>query len=304
MPGLCVRLLALTVVTMLTTHARAVDIDALWEYDDPALSEARFRAALDSTSGDERLAVLTQIARTYSLRGRFGEAHRLLDQVEGALGEAGAQPRVRYLLERGRTLNSSGERNKARALFMDAWAKAGAAHLDSLAVDAAHMVAISYSGTEDAIEWNRKGLVLARASQDAKAQALIPAMLNNSAWDLHDMGRYADALPLFDEALGEWAKRSRPAQVHFARWSVGRCLRSLRRLDQALALQLALARDDAARGTVDGYVMEEIAELYEALGRTTEARPYFARAATLLSDDADLVKNEPARIERLRARGR
>jgi hypothetical protein len=30
-------------------------------------------------------------------------------------------------------------------------------------------------------------------------------MLNNSAWDLHDMERFADALPLFEEALAEWS---------------------------------------------------------------------------------------------------
>jgi tetratricopeptide (TPR) repeat protein len=284
-------------------NAFAVDIDALWEYGDPVASETRFRAALVTSQGDAQLELLTQIARTYSLRRRFDEAHRMLDEVETALASAGPRPRVRYLLERGRTFNSSGMPERARPLFVDAWDLARSSHIDGLAVDAAHMVAITRGGTDAAIDWNRKGLALARSSVDAKAQALIPAMLNNIAWDLHDMGRYAQALPVFEDALKQWIARSKPAQIHFARWSVARCLRSLGRFPEALSLQLALEKDDAEQNVVDGYVLEEIAELYDALGKQREARPYFARAASVLAEDADFVKDNPERLSRLRAKG-
>ncbi|HYS14332.1 MAG TPA: tetratricopeptide repeat protein [Burkholderiaceae bacterium] len=283
--------------------AIAADIEALWEYGDPALSESRFQSALAGTSGDERLALLTQIARTFSLRKRFDDAHRLLDEVAAELKAVGPRPRVRYLLERGRTFNSAGAPERARPFFVEAWELARSSRADGLAVDAAHMVAITFGGTEAAIDWNQKGLTLARSSKDAKAQALIPAMLNNSAWDLHDMGRYAQALPLFQQALAEWTARARPTQVRFARWSVARCLRSLGRFQEALPMQLALEREDTAQNTVDGYVLEEIAELYEALGRQAEARPYFARAATALSADADFVRSYPDRFARLRTKG-
>ena len=63
----------------------AADIDALWEYDDPAASEARFKSALAGAGDDEKLELLTQIARTYGLRGRFDEASRVLDEVASAL---------------------------------------------------------------------------------------------------------------------------------------------------------------------------------------------------------------------------
>jgi tetratricopeptide (TPR) repeat protein len=158
-----------------------MDIDSFWEYADPALSEERFRTALGSAKDDERLELLTQIARTLSLRGRFDEAHEVLNEVESQLLKAGPRPRLRYLLELGRTLNSNGEIEKARDLFVEAWEQAQSNHLEGLAVDAAHMVAITFSGTPDAIAWNQRGLVVARASQDQKARALIPAILNNSA---------------------------------------------------------------------------------------------------------------------------
>ncbi|MBI2750529.1 MAG: tetratricopeptide repeat protein [Burkholderiales bacterium] len=244
----------------------AIDIDSYWEYSDPAASEARFRAALDSATGDGRLEILTQIARSFSLRGRFDEAHKLLDEIEPQLRDAGHRPRVRTLLERGRTFNSAGDKGKAREQFLKAWNDAGAARLEGLAADAAHMVAITYSGTLDAIEWNRRGLAAARASNDPKARGLVPAMLNNAAWDLHDMGRYAEALPLFEEALKEWNARGNPKQIRIAKWSVARCLRSLGRFQEALEALQVLEKEYASEGEVDASVLEEIAANRAALG--------------------------------------
>lgn len=282
----------------------AIDIDAFWEYSDPALSEARFRTALHSAQGDVRLELLTQIARTFSLRRRFAEAHAVLDDVAAQLTDAGPRPQVRYLLERGRTFNSSGAPAPARRLFEEAWEQAQAAGLEGLAVDAAHMVAIMYAGTPEAIAWNQRGLAIARGSPDPKAQALMPAMLNNSAWDLHALGRYAEALPLFEEAQAAWTARGQPEQIQIARWSVARGLRSLGRCDEALAIQRTLEAEHAAAGTVDGYVFEEIAENLAALDRMDEARPYFAQAFAALSQDQWFVMNETGRLTSLQARAR
>lgn len=283
----------------MTESDNGIDIDAFWEYTDPAASEERFRIALRGAQGDERLELLTQIARTYGLRGQFDEAHEILDDVEGQLAGAGPRPRVRYLLERGRTLNSSGEREEARELFSEAWEDARAEQLDGLSVDAAHMVAITYSGQPEAITWNQRGLEIARPSQDPKARSLIPAMLNNSAWDLHDMGRYDEALPLFEEALEEWTARGKMEQILIAKWSVARCLRSLGRYDEALAIQREVEAMHAEKGTVDGYVFEEIAENLAALGKMDEAKPYFGRALEELSKDDWFVENEAERLSRL-----
>jgi len=243
-----------------------IDIDSFWEYADPASSEERFRGLLNATQGNQRLELLTQIARTYGLRQRFAEAHEILNQVEGELAEAGPRARIRYLLERGRTHNSSGEVEKARAFFAEAWEGAQSARQEGLAVDAAHMVAITYSGSPEAIEWNQRGLELARRSEDPKATALIPAMLNNRAWDLHDMGRFAEALPIFEEALAVWRGRGKPKQILIAKWAVARCLRSLERHAEALAILRELETEHAALGSVEGNVVEEIAENLAALG--------------------------------------
>jgi len=278
-----------------------LDIDSFWEYHDPALSESRFRTALPGVQGDERLELLTQIARTYSLRGQFAEAQALLDEVESELDGAGARPQIRYLLERGRTYNSSGNQDTARPLFIQAWELGQSTGQTGLAVDAAHMVAITYSGTAEAITWNLRGLDLARPSPDKKARALIPAMLNNTAWDLHTMGEFAQALPLFAEAQVEWEKRGQPTQIQIARWSVARCLRSLGQHNEALTIQQTLEAEHQQAGTSDGYVFEEIAENLLALARTDEAKPYFQRAVAALSQDDWFVQHEGARLARLQA---
>jgi len=279
-----------------------INIDLFWEYTNPALSEDRFRAALTSAHGDARLELLTQIARTYGLRQRFSDAHDLLNQVEEELAYAGPCPRIRYLLERGRTFNSEDDKEKARVLFVEAWEQAQAIHEEGFAVDAAHMVAITYAGTQNAIAWNQRGLAIARPSHDSKARSLIPAMLNNSAWDLHEMGRFHEALTLFEEAQAEWIARDNPEQIQVATWAVARCLRSLARYDEALTIQLALDAEHMTKGDADGYVFEEIAENLAALGRLDEAKTYFGKAAAELRKDDWFVKNEAARLANLIAR--
>jgi tetratricopeptide (TPR) repeat protein len=294
----------LALALLLSGVAMAADIDALWEYSDPAASEQRFRAALaDARDVDERLELQTQIARSYSLRRRFDDAHRLLDELEPQLARAGAAPRVRYLLERGRSFNSAGDKARARALFEDAFGQAQTARLEGLAVDAAHMVAITHGGSDAAIEWNRRGLALARGSSDAKARSLIPALLNNTAWDLLDQGRAQDALPLFDDALAAWRERARPTQVRIAQWSRAHVLRKLGRHTDALAQLAALRAEHGDAADADGRVHEEIGENLLASGRAAEAAPAFAAAARLLGADAGFAGANTERLARMRRLG-
>lgn len=289
---------AVLALALVPAFGLAMNIDAYWEYGDPAASEARFQAALPLATPDQRLELLTQIARTYSLRQRFAEAHAQLDAVEPQLAAAGAGPRARYALERGRTWNSAGDTARASAQFRQAWYTATAAALEGLAVDAAHMLAIVEPPAE-AAQWTERGLALARRSDDPKARGLIPALLNNHAWNLFDAGRHAEALPVFREAETAWLATGQQPQGRIATWSVGRALRALQRFDEALALQQQLEREWQDAGGADGYVFEEIAENLEALGRAREATAYFRRAAAELGRDAAFERNEPARWARI-----
>lgn len=278
----------------------AMNIDAFWEYSDPAASERRFRDALPGATADERLELLTQIARTNSLRRQFAEAHAVLDEVGQQLEHAGPAPRARYRLERGRTFNSAGDRASAAPLFREAWEIALAAKLDGLAVDAAHMLAI-VEPADAAADWTRRGIEIARSSVDPKAAALLPALLNNHAWNLYDARRFEESLVAFREAEAAWHATGRQPQGRIATWSVARALRALKRYDEALQLQRELEREWEAAGEADGYVLEEVAENLEALGRTREASEYFRRTERELGKDPQFARDEPTRWQRILA---
>jgi hypothetical protein len=83
--------------------------------------------------------------------------------------------------------------------------------------------------------------------------------------------------------------------LRIARWSVARCLRTLGRRDEALAIQRALEAEHLRAGTEDGYVFEELAELLWLRGDQTAARGYYARAADTLGDDAGIAPERRAR---------
>ncbi len=91
--------------------------------------------------------------------------------------------------------------------------------------------------------------------------------------------------------------------MRIATWCVARTLRSLSRVEEALSKQLALKAEFESTGETDGYVFEEIGECLFALKREDEARPYFAEAYEVLSQDDRLVEQEPDRIARLKKLG-
>lgn len=273
----------------------------LWDFSDPGTSEARFVEveAKARTRGEETYAweARTQVARAMGLQRRFEEAHAALDEVQPHVG-LGPSVKVRYLLERGRVLNSSGDAAAARPLFQEAFDVAQVAGEEFLTVDAAHMMGIVTSGDES-VGWNLKALEMARAAQDPAARNWRGSLLNNLGWTLHDQGRHAEALALFEEALAFRIEQGKPDLVRIAKWCVARCKRSLGRFEEALSEQRALSVEAETAGQPDGFGQEEIGECLLALGRAEEAKPHFARAFELLSADPWLAANEKERLARL-----
>ena len=278
-----------------------LDFDSLWDYANPHQTETRFREILLQVPENNLayLELLTQIARAQGLQHKFDRAHQTLDQVERRLGKYSSRAKVRYLLERGRTLNSSGRPEEARPLFEQAFNMAKDLSEDFYAVDALHMLAI-VAPPASGLDLNLRAIQMAESSSQTKARGWLGSLYNNTGWSYHDLGRYDSALEMFERAEAARRAQGRVNEIRIAQWCVARALRSLKRVDEALSTQMALKEEFEDDGENDGYVYEEIAECLVMMDRAEEARSYFARAYEVLSQDPVLIEKEPERIARLK----
>ena len=278
-------------------------LDALWAFDKPAESEVRFRAeaARHLRGSREASEAMTQVARTLGLQRRFPAADRVLDAVQPTLAQLPARVRVRYLLERGRRDNSSGHRQRAYDWFEQALEVSAGDALpgaDFYRVDAMHMLAIAAPLAQQRA-WNLKALAIADESSDPRTRGWRGSLLNNVGWTMHERGDDAAALAYWQDALQAFEAKGDVNGIRIARWTVARGLRAVGRLDEAEAMQRALADEFAAAGTPDGYVFEELAEIAVARGDRAAAAAWAAKALPLLSRDAEFRASEPARLARL-----
>ncbi|RKR18783.1 hypothetical protein [Arthrobacter oryzae] len=194
-------------------------LDQLWNFDDPAGSETRFRAAAadGSYDADERAELTTQLGRAIGLQGRYEEADALLDSIDADEPTVA----VRVLLERGRVLNSSGHPEMAVPLFEQAAELADHLGEEFLAVDALHMLAIADSSHAET--WTRSALEYASTVHDERTKRWIVSLHNNLGWTLHEAGRCTEAMVEFQLAQ-QWADRiGTPRQQELAREAIKAC---------------------------------------------------------------------------------
>jgi tetratricopeptide (TPR) repeat protein len=270
--------------------AAALDVMPLWDFKNPERSEANFRTALRTATGDDALVLQTQIARTYSLRKQFDRARELLRTIEPQIQSAGAEPRTRYWLELGRTYAShrhaesdltAASKELARQAYLEALRCARDAKLDGLAVDAIHMFAFVDTEPAQQLARGREALALVEASDQPQAKRWEASIRSNIGEALFDLERYDEALDQFRQSLSLRKRENSPTEIRDAEWLVARVLRMKKQTDEALAIQLRILRESEAENARRPYIYEELALLYEARGDGAAASSYRARAKTL-----------------------
>lgn len=301
-PALLVAAIAMTALASPIPDYSEI-LDRLWDFDAPGTSEGRFRAeqARHAAGSRDALEASTQVARALGLQRKFAGADRVLDAVEASLPRVPARVRVRYLLERGRVRNSSGDRIAAVPLFESALAASDDDHLPGAGyyrIDALHMLGIA-APADAALAWNLKALDEAERANDARSRGWRASLLNNLGWTLHERGDFAQALAYWQRALALREAEGDVKKTRIARWTVARGMRSLGRLDEAETIQRALASELGAAGAPDGYVFEELAKIAVARGDPRAAQSWAAKAYAVLGKDADLRAREPDRLEQL-----
>ena len=278
-------------------------LDASWNFNGPSISESRFRAELAKhvVGSREAREIATQIARSLGLQRRFADADATLDALLPEIDKGPARIRVRYFLERGRILNSSGKPAEAVPLFKEA---ASAALKDPLAgadfyrVDALHMLGIAAPSNER-LRWNLEALAVADASRDERARGWRASLLHNIGWTYHERGEYATAVDYWKNALAAREAGGDKAKIRIAKWTVARGLRSVGRLDEAEKIQRSLVVENDQVDTPDGFVYEELAEIALARHDAAAAKTWAAKAYAYLKDDIWLAANEKPRLDRL-----
>jgi tetratricopeptide (TPR) repeat protein len=263
--------------------AMAIDLNPLWNFDNPGQSEQRFRTALATATGDDAIILQTQIARSYGLRGDFTKAREILKSLEPQLPAAGVEARARHSLELGRTYASathppesqtSEAKDRARAAYKQAYEIAKRGELDGLAVDALHMLAFVDTESADQLKWGQEALAIAQASSQPATKKWEASLRNNIGYALYQLGRYDESLDQFKQAVVLREKGDDVQAKRIAHWMVGWTLRALNRTDEALEIQLRLEREREVAGAPSPYVFEELELLYRTKGDQRRAEHY------------------------------
>jgi tetratricopeptide (TPR) repeat protein len=250
--------------------------DFVWDLGDNSLIERAFYKILQHRVRDNLAAqALTQLARSQGLQGKFDLAMKTLDSSR--LRSNDAIFHIRYLLEYGRALRSSGKPKDAAPYFKKAY-EAAVGVEDFYAVDAAHMLAISdpTTGPTEGRTWFEEALDTARKSTHPPTQGWAAIILNSTAWNSFDQGDYQTALDCFNEVTEfrriavdhKETPRSKEG-YRIVRWSTAYTLRHMDRLEDAYTIQKQLLSED------NTYLYrEELAILAEKLGHTSEAEEH------------------------------
>jgi len=263
-----------------------IDISTLWDFNRPEISEERFRSALFTASAEDALILQTQIARSYGIRRNFSQAREILSEIDSSIHSASVKAKVYYYLELGRTYSSathspesqtSEVKELARSAYMQAIDLAQEGKLDSLAIDALHMMTFVDTAPEEQIEWNKKAMALLQSSSQQDAKKWEGPLHNNTGYALHQMGRYDEALTEFKLALAAYERREDPQSIRIAHWMIAWTLRALGQLNEAIEIQLRLEKEWDEAGEPDPYVFEELELLYQALNDKENAKFYATR---------------------------
>jgi tetratricopeptide (TPR) repeat protein len=288
------------------------DLDLYWFPDDPARSEREFRAKLAELQGQEakdhafQAEILTQIARAEAAQGKITEASASLAAASNLLGEVASEEslraRIRLLLQEGRLFVIQRTPAPARTRFNKAWVLSVNAGEDCFVIDVAReMAGIEPQKFQEV--WIRKAIEIAEGSSQEKARFWLGDLYAELGWRLFDLRQFDAALVAHQSSLACHQQRGCQLGIYQARWAVGRLLRQLRRVPEALAWNETLMLEMDTENPLYGRLCEEVAECLLSLNRPEVAQVQFAHAYHELSR-AKVVDRHPLGLKRLKQLGK
>ena len=283
------------------------DIDGFWASDDLTVNESKIRQIIpnktDATWTAEEIGSLTQLARVQNLQEKSEEAKATLDRARTLLAScpqdaARTRTEIRLLLEEGRHLWLARNPAKAQNYFNQAWTLANEANLNFFAIDAAIMLSLCQP-RKFQNEWLQKALTLAETTTDEQAKLWLTQVYVLNGWHFFDFRRFEEALDSFNKALARPRGNGETSDLYMIRWCIGRTLRGLNRVAEALEVQTQIKTDLSIIGRVNGYVFLELAECLQLLQRAEEAKGFFELAYKDLSMNPWFSDNNPTELRRM-----
>ena len=257
------------------------------------------------------LQILSQIALAQAMQQKFDIAHQTLDEAERLLEPQYQLAKIRLLLERGRVYHQSDRLDQALSFFIQSYDLSRLSpEFDFHTVNASHMVAIVEKHAEGKIEWNKRAINLAEQTKDERCHAWLGPIYNNLAQNYIEAEEYLEALRSFESCKAHAEERGDQIVIRGALWGMGRALRGLNKLDQALDIQNDLLKEYekiSEQGLLPmeliyvgrGLVYEELAEIHFAKESDEQSQKYARLAYEDLSKDAWMKKLYPKRLERM-----
>lgn len=283
------------------------DIDGFWTSDDLTVTEATIRHQLPDKQEmpwtSEEIGRLTQLARVQNLQEKSNDAKVTLDKARALFlncppDSGKVRTEIRLILEEGRHLWLARNPAKAQNFFNQAWTMATEMKEDFFAVDAAIMLSLCQP-KKSQNEWLQKALALAEGSRDEQGKLWLTQLYVLNGWHCFDFRRFEEALENFNKALARPRGNGETSDLFMIRWCVGRALRGLNRVAEALDVQTQLKTDLSILGRVNGYVFLELAECLQLLQRTEDAKGFFELAYKDLSMNPWFSDNNPTELRRM-----
>ena len=236
-----------------------------------------FEAARKEFNRSVEIEALSQMARMKLKSGKKEDGRTFLAQAEERATESDPMGYSRFLGVKGRFEWLDDDLKSARVTFSAMYDFCHANALWGRVIDAANMMAIVSDSPEDQIEWSKKGIETAEATE---TEGLLGALWNNLAGTYYDLKDFENALECYKKSREYHWRFSGEMGKLYADYHIGMTLRLLGKHEEALTwLRPVLAwAERLGNHSAIGQACEDMGEIAFAKGNKSDALKYLKRA--------------------------
>ena len=296
----------------------------LLEEKDPVKAQVKLerllKKSLDAKKWDLYGQIASQVALVQAMQQKFDDAYATLDRADALLSNNYVLAEIRIHFERARVMYQEDLFLHGKVIrFDEIYEKFHKSYTLSLSgnhdyevINAAHMIAIIVPNQAQKIFWNNVALNLTLQTKDPKAGGWLGPLYNNLGQNFFDAGQYEKSLEIYQKALEFFKQDKDVSRLRVAQWTIGRCLRMLGRIDEALVIQqdtikacnLALSKKsldmpESLFYLTRGFMYEELVFLSQIKNNHDDVVMYARLALEDLGKDMMFVKTSSERIKKL-----